>query len=621
MRRRNQAAIAVIIIVVMIAAAGTALYSSILQQQRKSPTSLTISFANVPVLDPAVGSDEASSTAFVNLYDTLVYPTADGDVRPSIAASWSASDDGLSWTFKIRSDVRFHDGTRLTANDVVFSMSRLIAIGQGFSFLFASYVSRISAPDDQTVSIVLKKRFGPFVSSLVKLYILNEKVMKAHMKTPGLFGDNGDYGTEWLVSNDAGSGPYKIKEISPQTYLLMEKFKDYWGEFNKNAPDEVKFLATTDPDMIMRLMKKGQLDITDRWQSEKSLEALSELDGVHLTNLPTMSELYLMMNTKKPPTDDVYIRAAITYAFDYEAAVNRVFPGNPQATGTVPASIPGHDPDSPVYQRNMPSARQNLDLSKYDQELGKYPLIYRWLSEVPADDELAFLFADDMRDLGLQVEIAKAPWTEIVDEMSNPDTAPNIVPMLVDAWYPEAGSILSQRYHSTSAGTWMQNEWLQDPAIDAMINDAISTLDKQDRFAKYIQIQRRLVDIYPSVFVIDQYERRAYYAAYLDWYAASGRPMPIVGYNLDCRYIGVDAEKKKNMFGLVNGPSGLSLLDDTGTALMWKKVHAFSGNLSVRDTPGSRVDADPTDNAVFSWQERERTWIPCPNPAQPMRDG
>jgi peptide/nickel transport system substrate-binding protein len=597
---------------------GAALYGSIPHGQPKPPTSLTISFASVPVLDPAVGSDEASSAAFVNLYDTLVYPTPDGDVKPNIAATWSATDDGLTWTFKISSAVRFHDGTRLTASDIVFSMNRLITIGQGFSFLFASTVSRISAPDDQTVLITLKKRFGPFVSSLVKLYILNEKVVRAHVKTPGAFGDNGDYGTEWLMTNDAGSGPYRIKEIS-QTYLLMEKFGDYWGEFNRNAPDQVKFLGPTDADTIMRLMEKGQLDITEPlWQSNQSLQALSGLKGVYLTNLPTMSELYLMMNTKKPPTDDVYIRAAITYAFDYEAAVNRVFPGNTQAAGPVPASVPGHDPNSPVYQRNMSVALQNLDLSNYRQELGNYSLVYHWTSEVPAGDELAFLFADDMRDLGLRVETAKVSWATIVEEMRSPETAPNIVAMVVDAGYPEAGSILGQRYHSTSAGTWMQNEWLQDPAIDVMIDNAISTLDRGDRLAEYTSIQRALIDKYPSVFVIDQYELRAYYAAYLDWYAASGRPVPTVGYNLDCRYIGVDADKKNGLFGVASGLSAVSALGATGTALISKGPYAFTGSLLVGDSLEARLDADPTYITVPTTYSRPPS--PRPNAVQLMRE-
>jgi hypothetical protein len=199
--------------------------------------------------------------------------------------------------------------------------------------------------------------------------------------------------------------------------------------------------------------------------------------------------------------------------------------------------------------------------------------------------------------------------TKIVEEMKSPETAPNVVSMVVDAWYPEAGSILSQRYQSTSAGTWMQNEWLQDPTIDAMIDDAVSTLDREDRFAQYVHIQRTLADMYPSVFVIDQYERRAYYAAYLDWYAASGRPVPIVGYNLDCRYIGVDAEKK-GLFGVASSLSAVSALSATGTALTSKRLYAFTGSLSVGDSPKTRLDDSLTHVIVFSWQEREETLRP-----------
>lgn len=97
---------------------------------------LSLTFANVPNSDPAKGSDEASCAALVNLYDTLIFPTATGGLQPDLATSWTASTDGLTYTFNLRQGVTFHNGDPLNASAVVFSMNRLIAIGQGFSYLF-----------------------------------------------------------------------------------------------------------------------------------------------------------------------------------------------------------------------------------------------------------------------------------------------------------------------------------------------------------------------------------------------------------------------------------------------------------------------------------------------------
>ena len=91
---------------------------------------LRVSFANVPYLDPAVGSDEASTVYLVNVYDTLVYPLANGTLVPHVAERWDVSPDGLIWTFYLRKDVKFHSGRNLTAYDVDFSLRRLLVLNQ-----------------------------------------------------------------------------------------------------------------------------------------------------------------------------------------------------------------------------------------------------------------------------------------------------------------------------------------------------------------------------------------------------------------------------------------------------------------------------------------------------------
>lgn len=513
-----------------------------------APTVLSATFANVPTLDPAIGSDEAAASAFVNLYDTLVYPVATGGVKPSVATDWSTSSDGLTWTFKLRTDVKFHDGTPLTADDVVFSLNRMLAMGQGFSYLFTPYVDKVSAPDPQTVVITLKKQVGPFVTFMVRIYVLNKNLVTSNFQKPGPYGDNGDYGSKWLLTNDAGSGPYKLKEAKLEAYVLMERFTGYWGEFNKNAPDQFKMIGTTAAATVKTLISNGGIDITDRWQSTEALDAMSKLPGITMVNIPTSAEFYLMMNTKKAPTDDVNFRAAVTYAFDYQTVTTSIFPGYPQAAGPVPSALPGHDPNAVQYKRDVSKAMEFLKKSKYYGQLDKYPIVYHWIAEVPDEEKVALLFADNMKDIGVTVQVVKVPWLTVVDEMGKLETAPNVVSVFVEASYAEAGSILIQRFDSKSTGTWEQNEWLQNSTIDNMLDDAVATVDTNQRFAKYVNAQEVLMSMYLSIYVVDQSEIRAYYAGYVDWYATKGQNNPIMGYNWDVRLIGFDAAKKAEMF-------------------------------------------------------------------------
>ena len=148
-----------------------------------------------------------------------------------------------------------------------------------------------------------------------------------------------------------------------------------------------------------------------------------------------------------------------------------------------------------------------------------------------------------MNEIGIKVNIVKVPWMSVVEEMSNIDTSPNIVSIFVSPHYAEAGSLLESRYHSNSAASWEQNEWLQDPAIDGMIESAMSTIDRDRRFQIYRDIQQKLDEITPSLYLFEQAQKHAY-QSYIDWPAARGESIPVMGYDFAARFIQVYPEKK-----------------------------------------------------------------------------
>ncbi|MEA1964671.1 MAG: ABC transporter substrate-binding protein [Candidatus Aerophobetes bacterium] len=497
-------------------------------------------------IDPAVGSDFSSSVAFVNLYDTLLYPDVKGNPQPHVAKSWKASADGLTWTFHLRPGIKFHDGTELTAEDVKFSMDRLTTIGEGYAYLFGK-VANTEAPDKYTVAFHLKESFGPFLATLFRLYIVNKDLVMANIKRPGPYGDMGDYGKQYLLTHDAGSGPYVVKEFPLEEYLLMVQNPNYWQPINLNAPDEYKMIGTCEPVTVRTMMSRRELEIADQWQPVESLKALEKIEGVEIGGFFSGSEHYYMMHTKKPPTDDIHFRKAMAWAMDYKTVVDKIYVGSVQARGPVNQTIPGADPTVFQYHRNLDKAMAELKQSKYYGQLDKYPVVVDWVS-IPADNEkVALLFMSTMADIGIEVEIVKTPWGSIIEEMATEETSPNIAGVFVAPHYPEAGSLLASRYGSKSVATWEQNEWLLDPKFDAMIEDALKTVDREERFAKYGKIQRYIIDLCPSLFLFDQLEKHAYQAAYTDWPAARGEAIPIMGYNFAGRFIKVYSDKRTEL--------------------------------------------------------------------------
>ena len=500
---------------------------------------LRVTFSWPTWIDPAVGSDFSSTSSLCNLYDSLVFPNTAGGVDPQVAESWETSGDGLTWTFHLQKGIKFHNGSELTASDVAFSMNRLLEIGEGLAYVFLGTVESAAAVDDYTVEFKLAEPSGLFLISLIRLYIADEQQVMDNIVTPGPYGDKGDYGKEYLLTHDAGSGPYKVKEFPLEEYLLMEKYDDWFGTFAPNAPDEVRFIATTEAATVRTLMSRQELEITDQWQTVEALNALGEMEGVDVAAFPVLTEFYYMIHTKKPPTDDVHFRRAMAYAFDYDAAVALEWPGTQQSRGPVPAITAGHNPDVFVFHRDLDKAREELALSAYADKLDEYPVDVHWITEVPAEEKWALLFQANMAEIGINVEIVGTPWMSVVEETGSQEASPHIVTIYVSADFPEAGSLLKVRYHSDAAPTWSQNEWLLDPALDQKIDDALLTVDEAERYAKYGELQDEIVDLCPSIFLYDQVQKHGYQSAYVDWPAARGEVIPVMGYTMFAPVIAV----------------------------------------------------------------------------------
>ena len=529
----------VVIIVLLVVVGGSAYYLSTISTPAHTTSSttgalasgtLSITFANVPKADPAVGSDEAGSAALANAYDTLVFPTSAGTLQHDLATNWQVSSDGLTYTFTIRQGVKFHNGDSLSASDVVFSMNRLTTIGQGYSYLFSPYIASITAPDSSTVVINLKQPFGPFLTALVRLYVLDQKQVEANEVATGTqYGNNKDYGSAWLLTHDAGSGAYSISAANLESSMTFSAFTGYWNGTQPNQPSTVQMLGSTSS--TQALFTSHQIQITDQWQPYSTIVALAQGNGAKLATIPTVNEMYLMLNTKAAPTDDVYVRQAMSQALNYSAIVNNIFQGSKPSSGPVPTSLPGHNSNIPVSAQNLALAKQTIAKSKYASHLGDYPVKYFWVSEVPAEQKLALQFASDMQQIGITVQVLQQPWLTVVADLAKQASAPNVVSIEDGASYFEAGSVLQSRYTSASVGTWEQNEWLQNSTLDHLVSSALSTLDQAARFQAYAGVQTQIYNQYPTIYAFDVYEARAYYPTVVNWYAANGHPIPLLGYD------------------------------------------------------------------------------------------
>ena len=534
-RRRVWVVAAVVIVIVIIIGASLA-YVSTRSPNNTKPTltqaqqTLSATWANVPNMDPAIGSDEASSAALLNVYDTLIFPTASGTVVPDLATSWSVSSNGLVYTFQLRSGVTFHNGDVLNATDVVFSMDRMLAMGQGYSYLFSPYVANTTAPNSSTVVFSLKTPFAPFLSSLVRLYVLDEKQVMAHLGT-GSYGSYGDYGSTWLLTHDAGSGPYQVTAANLETNITIEEYPNYWNGTLPNQPKYMDFIGTTQTSTVQALFSSKGIQITDMWQEYSTVTSLASQAGAKMATYLSSEDMYLMINTQKAPTDDIYVREAMAFALNYSAIVGQAFPGNTVSAGPIPKVLPGHDTSIPTSTQNLTLAKQLIQQSKYYANLSKYPVTYYWVTQVPAEQKMALQFASDMAAIGITVNVVGVPWLTVVADLANESSSPNIVSIENAASYFEAGSILQEMFTTAAVGTWEQNFWLSNNSISDAIASAVTIQNQTQRFQAYDKIQQEIYNQYMGIYPFDVTETRAYYPSIVDWYAANGQTIGLLGYD------------------------------------------------------------------------------------------
>lgn len=514
---------------------------------------IVFQFNGVPVveLDPAAHSDFIDSVAFYNVYDTLISVGPTGEIIPWVAESWEISPDATTFTFQLRRDVKFHDGSPLTAEDVVFSFNRFLALGLGFSFVIPQgLVDSVEALDEFTVQFKLSRPFSPFLATLARVGILNKDLVLAN-KQEGDFGEFGDYGQAFLKNHDAGSGAYQVKERRPEELLVLEKFPEYWGGFRKNAPDIVRIIMTTESSTIRTLMARREHDMTNQWQPNEVYAALAQDRCIDLVSQTGITGFYGKINTKKFPTNNLHFRRAIAFAIDYDAMidvlrVNEQVSKGVRSRGPTPQGFPGFDPNLPLLKRDLDRAREELELSGVPSDQRK--ITVAWHNLVPLEERIALLWQQNLAEIGIDLEIQATPWNVIQDIASSDDETPHITEIFVAGNYPSPDSFLFNMYHTAADGTWMSMEHLRDPLVDQLIDAARAEPNPDKSLELYKQAQIVIWSEFPDIWGFDQVQvhaKQTYWETPFD----RGETIAVMGMSFRFKDYQLDPAKKQECQG------------------------------------------------------------------------
>lgn len=251
-------------------------------------------------LDPHTTTSSFAFTVLENIYDTLVQPTSDLTMEPALAESWEVSDDLLTWTFNLRQDVSFHDGTEFTAEDVVASFERIAEEGENAFRLDA--IEEYVIVDDHTVQFELNRvapnlleQIGPFAG----LAIAPAAAIEA--------------GT--LADEPVGTGAFQFVSFTPGDSVEIERNPDYWG--GEVPLDGIRFQVIPDEGVKLTSLETGEVDWIDSVPPEQ-VDGLAGRDDVVLGQVAGNDYWYMALNNDREPFDDERVRRAIAFALDID---------------------------------------------------------------------------------------------------------------------------------------------------------------------------------------------------------------------------------------------------------------------------------------------------------------
>lgn len=465
-------------------------------------TVLRLDEVAVGELDPAKATDTADSILMFNVYDTLVLPAQGGPgYEPHMAESWS--QEGNELTFTLRDDVTFQSGNPFTAEDVVFSLERMKALGAGLSYLF-DVVEKAEAIDEHSVKFTLKRPYSPFVASLVRLPIVDKALVTENLGEGE--GEMGDWGQAFLSGNGAGSGAYAVTSHNPQEETVMERNDDYFLGVPDAAPDSVRLRYSLEAATVRTLLSQGEHDIASQWLPPEVIKSLAN-DGAQLLTEGGSGAFYIKMNTTKPPLDDVNCRQAFAHAFDYSTALKMVAItedvslGRP-STGAIPVGMFGANGEDQTRQQDTEKAQEYLAECKYDP--ADMNIEITWIAEVPLEERFALLFQSNLNQLGIKSEIRKMPWALFTEAVAKPENTPHVSQLYVNAVTGDPDTLLYGMYHSSAAGTWQSPEYLNDEQVDQYLEEGRTAETDEARDEAYSKLNARLLELAPTIYAYDE---------------------------------------------------------------------------------------------------------------------
>ena len=424
-------------------------------------------------LDPHQMISAGTREVLFNVFEGLVKPDTDGSLAPAVAESYTVSENGDSFTFTLRDGVKFHNGNTVTAEDVVYSITRAAGLETGTPLVDGmDIITSVEATDEKTVVVSLSE---PNIEMLALL-------------TAGIIPAGSDPATETV-----GTGPFKYVSRSPQENVVLEKFDEYWG--TPAYVDSVTYKIIDKGETIVMSLKGGALDLVAHLTSAQANELGDDFTILEGT-MNLVQAVYL--NNAVEPFNDVKVRQAISHAIDRQMVMDFLAEGRGTAVGS---SI------YPAFEKYF--IPELVEQYSYDPELAKqllseagYPDGFEFDCNVPSNYQphidTAEVIAQQLKAIGVTMNVKLVDWESWLSETYTGRSFQSTV-VGVDAKNMTARAML-ERFTSTAGDNFVN---FSNAEYDETFKKAISSTDHAEQTELYKRLETILAEDAANLYIQD----------------------------------------------------------------------------------------------------------------------
>lgn len=454
-------------------------------QDAKLTVALT---SDVPSLDPTLDLSLHGFSFRLNVYDQLTEIRPDGSVGERLATKWEPSENATVWTLTMRTDAKFHDGSALTADDVVWTFQKILADSRSALKVYMSKIVKIEKLSDTQVRFTLSQPIGIFARQLSFVSILPQKAFEA-------------MGEEQFGKKPIGSGPYTLVERVSDDRIVLKAFDGYW----RGAPAIKDVVMRPIPSPLGRnsALLTGEIDI-DPSVPPSLLPKLEGNADVKVSKAPAHRVMYVGFNVGfNPAMADPNFRLAVDAAIDREAISNRLLGGlGKPASQLAPGITFGHDDTIAVTAFDPVKAKELLAKTSYDGT--PIPFEYPNNNYALADD-VAQAIAGYLGNIGIKVELKPMEFSAFLPLWSQRK--------LTGMFYFAYGSSILDSTDITT-GLYETGSRIYDvnPEIDALAKEARAATDEAKRkelFGKIYKISKDIAAYVPLYEEVQSFATRA----------------------------------------------------------------------------------------------------------------